>query len=182
MIAIEDEYNDNYAGIKFDKADPIAISLSVTPGNYQGVMDTEQIQKGDAITLEKIRTEMNTLVCTTKGKAASEDNGGGEVALAGFKGNCHNCGEPGHRKFECPNKGREKMLDEVEMEMMATSPIDSMETSTTVVRKGTSRMINGRRKKTRTIAPITGKLQVIRQLQPLTEMAALKLFSCQQMV
>ena len=108
LIAIEDEYNDNYAGIKFDKADPIAISLSVTPGNYQGVMDTEQIQKSDAITLESLRTTMKTLFRTTKSKYEAEENGVGEVGLAWFKGKYHNYGEPDHFKSECPNKGRDK--------------------------------------------------------------------------
>ena len=47
---------------------------------------------------------MKILLRTTKVKSASEENGVGEVVLAGFKGNCHNCGEPGHHKFDFPNK------------------------------------------------------------------------------
>ena len=56
MITIEDEYNDNDAGIKVEKADLIAVALSVAPEKYQGVMATEQIQKVDAITLKNLRT------------------------------------------------------------------------------------------------------------------------------
>ena len=99
LVLIEDQYNNNDAGIKVYKADLIAVALSVAPEKYQGVMATYQIHKGDTITLENLYTAMKTLFLTTKGKAASEENGGGEVALSGFNGNCHNYGEPGHPKF-----------------------------------------------------------------------------------
>eukprot|EP00957_Ditylum_brightwellii_P148221 11285960-Ditylum_brightwellii.AAC.1 len=40
-----------------------------------------------------------------QGKSISEANeDDGEVLLAGFKGNCHICGERGHQKFKCHNK------------------------------------------------------------------------------
>ena len=107
LIATEDGYNNNNDRIKVKESDLLAVALNVDPGKYQGVMATEQIQKGDAITLESISTEIKTLFLTNMGKDDSEENVGGGVASFWFKGNCHNCGETGHCKFECPNKGRE---------------------------------------------------------------------------
>ena len=108
LIETRDKYNGNYDGIKVNKDELIAVALSVSTENYQGVMDTEQIQKSDAITLESLRTTMKTLFRTTKSKYESEENGVGEVGLAWFKGKYHNYGEPDHFKSECPNKGRDK--------------------------------------------------------------------------
>ena len=81
-----------------------------------------------------------------------------------------------------PTKDGIKISDAAEMAMAAASATYSKETATTVVSKVTSRMIDGRRNKTRTFSQRTGNLQVSRRLQPLMEVAELKLFSWQQVV
>jgi len=106
LTKIESEYNDNDNGKKVELEDLIAVVVSVAPEKYQSILALEQVIKGEQVTLDDLKKVMKTLYRQAQGKSISEDNNDdGEMVLAGFKGNCHICGERGHRKFKCPNKG-----------------------------------------------------------------------------
>eukprot|EP00957_Ditylum_brightwellii_P166970 12710914-Ditylum_brightwellii.AAC.1 len=92
------ECNGNNNGKKVELEDLTAAVVSVAPEKYQSILALDQVIKGKNVTLDDLKK--------AQGKSISKENeDDGEVLLAGFKGNCHICGERGHHKLECPNKG-----------------------------------------------------------------------------
>lgn len=107
LATVENMYNSTSQ--KIDQDDLIAVVLEKAPKMYASVLTTEQRIQGANLKLSDFSKAMNEQ-WRISGAGIDEDDDdeekNGEVALAGFNGNCHICGEYGHRKFECPNKGK----------------------------------------------------------------------------
>ena len=101
------------AGSKMDDDELLEHVLNSLPKEYEIVVSKLEDRLGaqtDPLTIEDVRSALNLKYQRlTKGKGgpnnASNDDGH-ETALfaGGFKGKCNNCGEWGHKGFQCPKK------------------------------------------------------------------------------
>ena len=102
------------AGSKMDDEELLEHVLNSLPKEYEIVVSKLEDRLGattDPLTIEDVRSALNLKYQRlTKGKGGTSNSGGEdghETALfaGGFKGKCNNCGEWGHKGFQCPKKG-----------------------------------------------------------------------------
>ena len=101
------------AGSKMDDDEFLEHVLNSLPKDYEIVVSKLEDRLGaetDPLTIEDVRSALNLKYQRlTKGKGGSNgasSDDGHETALfaGGFKGNCNNCGEWGHKGYQCPKK------------------------------------------------------------------------------
>ena len=102
------------AGSKMDDEELLEHVLNNLPKEYEIVVSKLEDRLGattDPLTIEDVRAALNLRYQRiSKGKSGANNNSnddGHETALfaGGFKGKCNNCGEWGHKGFQCPKKG-----------------------------------------------------------------------------
>ena len=99
-------------GSKIDDVDFMIHILNNLPREYevsQAKLEDRLNDDIDPLTIEEIRTELNLKFSrlNPKKNAGIEEDESDETALFNgtFKGFCHNCGERGHKKPNCPKAG-----------------------------------------------------------------------------
>ena len=101
------------AGSKMDDDELLEHVLNSLPREYEIVVSKLEDRLGsatDPLTIEEVRSALNLKYQRlTKGKSSANNSGsddGHETALfaGGFKGKCNNCGEWGHKGYQCPKK------------------------------------------------------------------------------
>ena len=102
------------AGSKMDDEELLEHVLNNLPKEYEIVVSKLEDRLGattDPLTIEDVRSALNLKYQRlSKGKPGVSNNNsdeGHETALfaGGFKGKCNNCGEWGHKGYQCPKKG-----------------------------------------------------------------------------
>jgi hypothetical protein len=107
LKAIENKYTAESA--QLDESEVIATILSAAPVEYQPVLTTVQLLKGDKVTvddLEKAMTNMWRQRQAKKGKEKDEDeDDDAEIALGAIAKFCFKCKKKGHKAHECRSQG-----------------------------------------------------------------------------
>ena len=153
---------ENQFSTTINKADAIAIVMDAAPDEYQAILNTEQLAKGDDITLQDLAETMDqqwrSLYGQRKTKTITGNDGNDtEVALAAFAGKCHNCQQVGHRAADCPHKKTQ------------TKTIKTSANAAAIVGKwDTSRQIVGIGRRTPTNAPSGTNLHVSTEMNKST--------------
>jgi len=102
------------AGSRMDDDELLEHVLNNLPKEYEIVVSKLEDRLGsttDPLTIEDVRSALNLKYQRlSKGKSGSSNNSKDdehETALfaGGFKGKCNNCGEWGHKGYQCPKKG-----------------------------------------------------------------------------
>ena len=98
------------AGSKMDDEVFLEHVLNNLPKEYEVVVSKLEDKLGVDLTIEDVRSALNLRYQRlTKGKTSTTGSSDGEHETAlfagGFKGKCNNCGEWGHKGYQCPKKG-----------------------------------------------------------------------------
>ena len=85
--------------------------IAKTPERYMANVKKVIDDKGDAITIDDLETEiLDMYELSNIGSGADSDESGEETetAMTNFPGKCYNCGEEGHRANVCPKKKKDR--------------------------------------------------------------------------
>jgi hypothetical protein len=95
LAEIEPIYNG--IGKTSDQDDLVVLVLTAAPKDYHAVLTAEQRMKahgGDALTLDDLENAMNDMWRQGAGNhSKTDDEGGTELSMAAFEGQCFKCGK-----------------------------------------------------------------------------------------